>query len=108
VSSNVREMREEIRQFRGELEQLDNRLENTRNLFTSTMILMRKMNLPPEINMAINTLARARLSIDQFIRGLELAEAAVYSGGPVGWALALVTLGIAVISVTDLAMDLER
>lgn len=106
MSSNVREMREEIRQFEVDLNRLENRLDNTRLAMIQFMLLLRRMNLPPDVERAISIMIRARMVTEQWVRGLELAQAAYLAGGPLGWGILALTLGIAVVTTTDLAMDI--
>jgi len=105
MPSNIKEIREDIQQFEKDLDRFDRRLENTRLMLIQSMLLLRRMNLPPDIERAISTLVRARMVAEQWVRGIQMMEAASLMGGPTGWAFAAVTLAIATLTMTDLAMD---
>ena len=108
MSSNIRETKDQVNELTESLRRLDFKIDDTHDLLVKTTILLRKLNLPPEIEKAIHTLVMARMSIEQWVRALELAEAAAYSGGPLGWTLALVSLGIATLSTQNLGAELGR
>lgn len=105
MSSNIREIRQEIRDFERDLANLDRRLSNTRLMLSQSLLLLRRLNLPPDINRAISALVRARLIAEQYARSLQLLQAAYLTGGPLTWAFAAVTLGVATLTAVDLAMD---
>ena len=105
MSSNIREIRQEVREFERDLARLDRQLNNTRLMLSQSLLLLRRMNLPPEVNRVISMLVRARLVAEQYARSLQLLQAAYLAGGPAAWAFAAVTLGIATLTAVDLAMD---
>ena len=105
MPSNVRELREDIQQFEKDLDRFDRRLDNTRLMLIQSMLLLRRMNLPPDIERAISSLIRARIVAEQWVRGIQMMQAAYLMGGPMSWAFAALTLGIATLTMTDLAMD---
>jgi len=106
LTSNVKEMREDIRQFEVDLKRAENRIDSTRAQLITYMLLLRKMHLPPEVEKAINIMVRARMVSEQASRAMNLLMAATLAGGPVAWAFALASMGIAVIGSADIAMDL--
>ena len=106
MSSNIREIRQEIREFERDLARLDRQLNNTRLMLSQSILLLRRMNLPPDVNRAISIMVRARLIAEQYATSLQLLQAAYLAGGPMAWAFAAVSLGIATLSAVDLAMDL--
>ena len=108
MPSNIAETRREVNELKADLTRLDAKVDDTHDLLVKTTILLRRLNLPPEIEKAIHTLVMARMSIEQWVRALELAEAAAYAGGPLGWTLALVSLGIATLSMQSLGSELGR
>jgi len=108
MSSNIRETKDQVNELTESLRRLDFKIDDTHDLLVKTTILLRKLNLPPEIEKAIHVLVMARMAIEQWVRALELAEAAAYSGGPLGWTLALVSLGIATLSTQSLGAELGR
>jgi len=105
MSSNIREIRQEVRELERDLARLDRQLSNTRLMLSQSILLLRRMNLPPDVNRAISIMVRARLTAEQYATSLQLLQAASLAGGPMAWAFAAVSLGIATLSAVDLAMD---
>jgi hypothetical protein len=95
MSSNIKEMKAEIGAFERDLARAENRIENTKFQLMTYMQLLQKAGLPPDIERAINVLVRAKMTAEQAQRAIYLLMAA---SGPAGWAMALASLGITVIS----------
>jgi hypothetical protein len=110
MTSNIKEMKAEIADFDRDLQRAQNRIENTRAQLISYLLLLQKAGLPPEVDKAISILVRARMTAEQTTRAFYLLMAA---SGPMGWAMALASSGVALIgaygvaaSTQDLAMDI--
>lgn len=100
MTSNIREMKEEIAGFEQDLARAQNRIENTKYQLLAYLQLLQKMGLPPDIEKAITIMVRAKMTTEQAQRALYLLMAA---SGPAGWAMALASLGITVASATGTA-----
>ncbi|MCK4481690.1 hypothetical protein KAU55_00575 [Candidatus Bathyarchaeota archaeon] len=107
MSSSIRETREEVKRLRREMESLERQLGSTRNVLNSTLLLMRKMNLPPDLNRAMSLFVRGRMVAEQFIRTLQLLAAAQAASGPMGWAVAGLTMGVTLFAYSDLVGDMQ-
>ena len=81
-------------------------LRRVQTLLMDTLLLMRRLNLPPDLNRAISLMMRARLTAERLIRSIELLQAATIAGGPIMWLTALVSFGISTFAASDLLMDL--
>lgn len=100
MTSNIKEMKEEITSFERDLAKAQNRIENTKYQLLTYLQLLQKSGLPPEIDKAITILVRAKMTAEQAQRALYLLMAA---SGPTGWAMALASIGITAISAAGTA-----
>lgn len=110
MTSNIKEMKEDIADFEKDLARAEGRIENVRAQLTAYLLLLQRAGLPPEIEKAISIIVRAKMTVEQTTRALYLLMAA---SGPWGWALAAATTGISLVgaygvaeSTRDLVMDL--
>lgn len=103
MTSNIKEMEKDIEDFERSLERANGRLENTRAQLITYMMLLRRMHLPPDVERFISVMIRARMTAEMATRSAYLMMAA---SGPMGWLMAIASAGVAVIGVSDIAMDL--
>lgn len=100
MSSNIKEMKADIAQFDQDLARAEKRIENTKYQLMAYIQLLQKSGLPPDVDKAINVLVRAKMTADQASRSMYILMAA---SGPMGWAMALASLGITVIGAAGTA-----
>jgi len=103
MTSNIKEMKRDIEDFEKSLANAESRIENTRSQLITYMLLLRRMNLPPDVNKFISIMIRARMVSEQAVRAAYLLMAA---SGPWGWAMAIATAGVATLGTADIIMDL--
>ncbi len=110
MTSNIKEMKADIKDFENDLNRASSKIENSRAQLITYLMLLQRAGLPPEVEKAISILVRARMTAEMATRAMYLMMAA---SGPMGWALALASGGVAVMggmgiaqSTQDLAMDI--
>jgi hypothetical protein len=97
MTSNIKEMKEDIKSFEKDLARADSRISNTRMELMTYMQLLQRMGLPPQVEKAISVMVKARMVSEQATRAFYALQAATLTGGPAAWAFAIATTGVAVL-----------
>lgn len=109
MTSNIKEMKQDIQDFERDLSKAQNRISNTKIELVTYMQLLHQAGLPPQIQKAIEIITKAKMTSEQATRAMYALLAASAAGGPAAWAFAIATTGIAVLgaySTASSVMDL--
>lgn len=105
MSSNIREVQDDLAAFERDLHRVDLKTDNSKQQLLTYLMLLQRLHLPPEAEALINMLVRVRMVAEQTYRGLMMLMA---TSGPWGWGMGIATLGASVITMTSVASDLNN
>jgi len=104
MPSNVREATAQVEKLRVNVGQVRSELREMEYILYRTMSVLNRMGLSPEVSEAIQRIERLIL----IVRILHSAMVYLEAGTPLGWILGIISGFSALVSVTDLTMEMTK